>query len=208
MGRLETALVFAVSVISCMAFSLLAGWWFAVFMLATVLVLGILYSHPWFHFKEKPVLDVLCNVTGALLFLMAGWKLASPDTWPPVLPLAFAFIFVAIIYLPTVANDVPFDEAVGYRTSGVVFGAQRLLDAIIPLCAILAVLGVLVFIGPNGWQLELFAAVTLPAAWVFTWGVRKLFEPPHIRFNTGLLIYPVSALFIFYFVYAVDRVLF
>lgn len=208
MGRVETPLVFIISASLCVAFSLLAGWWFAVFMIAALLIIGVLYSHPWFHFKEKPVLDVVTNTTGVLVLIIAGWKLAAPaDVWPPVLPLVFSYIFAATIYLPTVANDVPFDEAVGYRTSGVVFGAKRLLNAMIPLCAIMTVLGVLVLIGPFEWPFRLFVAITLPAAWVFTWGMHRLFEPPHIRFDTGLLIYPVSALTIFYFVCAVDKVL-
>jgi 4-hydroxybenzoate polyprenyltransferase len=208
MGKAETPLVFIVSASMCVIFSLLAGWWFAVFILATLLILGILYSHPWFHFKAKPVLDVLTNTTGVLMLFIAGWKLAAPaGVWPPVLSLVFSFILAATLYLPTVANDVPFDEAAGYRTSGVVFGAKRLLNAMIPLCAVLTVVGVPVLIGPFEWPFRLFVAITLPAAWVFTWGMHKLFEPPHIRFDTSLLIYPVSALSLFYFVYAIDKVL-
>jgi 4-hydroxybenzoate polyprenyltransferase len=208
MGKVETPLVFMVSASMCVIFGLLAGWWFAVFIIATLLIVGVLYSHPWFHFKARPVLDVLTNTTGVLMLLIAGWTLAAPaGVWPPALPLVFSFILAAILYLPTVANDAPFDEAAGYRTSGVVFGAKRLLNAMIPLCAVLTVVGVPVLIGSFEWPFKLFIAITLPAAWVFTWGMHKLFEPPHIRFNTSLLIYPVSALSLFYFVYAVDKVL-
>lgn len=208
MGRLETVLVFAVTGIFCAAFSLLAGWWFAVFMLASVLILGILYSHPWFRLKEKPVLDIVTNAAGAVVLLIAGWKLAAPaDVWPPVLPLVFGFIFSGTLYIPSVANDVPFDEAAGFRTSGVAFGAKRLLDAMWPLCAVMTVVGVLVLIGPFEWPFKLFIAGAIPGAWVFTWGMRLLFKPPHVRFNTGLLIYPIAAMLAFFFVYAVDTVL-
>ncbi len=207
MGKLETALLFAVTGLASVGFSVLAGWWFAVFMLAGVVVLGILYSHPWFRFKELPVLDVVTNAAGAVVILIAGWKLVSPDTWPPVLPLVFGFIFSGTLYLPSVANDVPFDESVGFKTSGVVFGAKRLLDAMIPLCALMAVVAALVLAGPFEWQFKLFIAMALPGACVFTWGMRLLFKPPHIRFNTGLLIYPISGLLVFYFVYALSKLL-
>jgi 4-hydroxybenzoate polyprenyltransferase len=208
MGKLETILLFTITGVSCVVFSLLAGWWFAVFLIASMIILGPLYSHPWFRFKDKPVLDVLTNATGAVVLLIAGWKLAAPaDLWPPVLPLVFGFIFSGTLYLPSVANDVPFDEAAGFRTSGVVFGAKRLLNAMIPLCAIMTVVGILVLIGPFEWQFKLFIAGAMPGAWVFTWGMHILFEPPHIRFNTGLLIYPIAVMLVFYFVYAVDKVL-
>lgn len=207
MGKLETALLFAVTGLSSILFSLLAGWWFALFMLGGVVVLGILYSHPWFRFKELPVLDVVTNAAGAVIILIAGWKLASPDTWPPVLPLVFGFIFSGTLYLPSVANDVPFDEAVGFRTSGVVFGAKRLLDAMIPLCVLMAAVAAMVFAGPFEWQFKLFIAMALPGACVFTWGMHLLFKPPHVRFNTGLLIYPISGLLVFYFVYALSKLL-
>ncbi len=172
------------------------------------IVLGILYSHPWFRFKEKPVLDVVTNASTSVMLLIAGWKLAAPaDVWPPVLPLVFGFIFSGTLYLPSVANDIPFDEAAGFRTSGVVFGAKRLLDAMSPLCALMTVVGVLVLIGPFEWPFKLFIAGAMPGAWVFTWGMHLLFKPPHIRFNAGLLIYPISAMLLFYFVYAVNTVL-
>jgi 4-hydroxybenzoate polyprenyltransferase len=208
MGKVETPLIFAISTCACIGFGLLVSYQFAIMIFISIyFTLGILYSHPWFRFKAKPVLDVVTNAAGAVLVLMAGWKLASPTTWPPVIPLVFGFIFSGTLYLPSVANDVPFDTAAGFRTSGVVFGAKRLLNAMIPLCGLMAVVAALTLIGPYGWQFKLFVAGALPGAIVFTWGMHLLYEPPHIRFNTGLMIYPIIGMLVFYLVYALQKAL-
>jgi hypothetical protein len=34
-----------------------------------------------------------------------------------------------------------------------------------------------------------------------------LWRPPHIRFNAGLLVYPILGMLIFYFVYGVNAVM-
>ncbi len=208
MGKVETLLVFIVSALASIGFSLLAGWWFAFFNAAALLVLGFIYSSPWIHFKARAGWDVVTNSIGMTILVVAGWKLAAPaDSWPPALFLIYVFVFVFMFYLPTVANDIPFDEAAGYRNSGVVFGAKRLLNAMIPLCVILTGVGVLLLTGSYGWPLKLFIALATPCAWLFTWAVHKLYVPPHIRFDTSLLIYPVSAVAVFYFVIAVNEVL-
>ncbi|MBU4241094.1 MAG: UbiA family prenyltransferase, partial [Actinobacteria bacterium] len=54
MSTVETVLTFAITGVGCVVFSLLVNWRFAVFMLSAVLLLGILYSHPWFRLKEMP----------------------------------------------------------------------------------------------------------------------------------------------------------
>lgn len=209
MGKVETPLLFAIATLGCIGFGLLVGYQFAIFIFISIyFTLGILYSHPWFRFKDKPVLDVVTNAASAVMVLIAGWKLASPTTWPPVIPLVFGFIFSSTLYLPSVVNDIPFDEAAGFHTSGVVFGAKRCLNAMIPLCGLLTVAAVLTLIGPYGWQFKVFVAGALPGAIVFTWGMHLLYEPPHIRFNAGLLIYPLFLMLIFYLAYALQKALF
>ena len=207
MGKLETALLFLLSGLGCVVFSLLVNPGFAAFMIGSVFVLGILYSHPWFRFKNRPVLDILTNAVGANIILIAGWKAVNPATWPPFLPMVFGFIFASTLYMPSVANDVPFDKAAGFRTSGVVFGAQALLNAMIPMCALLVPVAVLIFVFPVGWAFQLFTALALPGAIVFTAGMHLLWRPPHIRFNAALLVYPIAGMLLFYFVYGVNAVL-
>lgn len=208
MGKVETPLVFAVSAMGCIGFGLLTGFWFAVFMVSATMLLGVLYSHPWFQWKAKPVLDVLCNSAGPAVILIAGWNISRPaDIWPPLLPALFGALLAMNIYLPTVGNDIPFDEAAGYRTSGVVFGAKRLVDAMIPVCVIMAVVAVLILVGDYQWQFKLFAAGGLPAMIAYTVTIRVLFKPPQAEFNPGLLVYPVTALTLFYFVYALSTAL-
>lgn len=207
-GRVETALLFLLSVLVCVLFSLLADWRVACFLVGSnIIVLGMLYSHPWFRFKNKPVLDVVTNASGACLTLIAGWKLLQPGTWPPVWPLVFGFFFSSALYMPSVANDVPFDAAAGFRTSGVVFGAKRLLNAMIPVCVILVPLAVINFIVPQSWVFKLFIGLALPGAIVFTIAMHILYHPPHIRFNAAQLVYPLLALLLFFFIYGMHAVL-
>ncbi len=208
MGRVETALLFILSALACAVFSLLVDWRLACFLFASnVLILGILYSHPWFRFKNRPVLDIVTNASGACTGLIAGWKLLQPGTWPPAWPLVFGFLFSAALYMPSVANDVPFDAAAGFRTSGVVFGAKRLLDAMIPVCVLLVPLAVINFIVPQSWVFKLFIALALPGAMVFTAAMHILYQPPHIRFNAAQLVYPLLALLLFYFIYGMHAVM-
>ncbi|WP_287154973.1 UbiA prenyltransferase family protein [Candidatus Solincola tengchongensis] len=206
MGKLETAAVFLLTAAGCVVLSLLAGREFAWFMIGSVAILGVLYSHPWFRFKNKPVLDIVTNATGACVLLTAGWKLLQPDTWPPIWPLVYGFLFASTLYMPSVANDVPFDAAAGFRTSGVVFGAERLLKAMIPMCALLIPVAVVNFIVPQSWTFKLFIALALPGALVFTAGMHLLYKPPFIRFNASLLVYPIALLWLFYFVYGLHMV--
>lgn len=208
MGRLETILLFTLTAAGCVAFSLLVNLQFAIFMVGSIIiVIGILYSHHWFRFKNKPVLDIVTNATGACLLLVAGWKAVQPSTWPPWGPLAFGFLFSATLYMPSVANDVPFDEAAGFHTSGVVFGAKRLINAMIPICFLLVPVGILNFFLPESWLFKLFIALALPGALVFTVGMHILYRPPQIRFNAALMVYPLAALAIFYFIYGVNAAL-
>jgi 4-hydroxybenzoate polyprenyltransferase len=208
MGKVETALLFLLSALGCIAMSLAVNLRFAFFLVGGIMVIiGLLYSHPWFRFKNRPVLDIATNASGAVILLIAGWKAVNPSTWPPVWPMVFGFIFSATLYIPSVANDVPFDEAAGFRTSGVVFGAKRMIDAMIPLCLLLIPVAVINFLLPVGWLFKLFFVMALPGAIVFTVGMRLLWRPPHIRFNAGLLVYPILGLLIFYFVYGVNAVL-
>ncbi len=194
MGRRETVLLFLLSAVGCVGVALLVNRPFAFFLGTGMFVIGVLYSHPWFRFKAKPVLDALTNASSACLFLVAGWKMAQPESWPPLWPLVFGFFFSATLYLPSVANDVPFDRAAGFRTSGVVFGAKRLLDAMIPLCVLLLPLAVVNLLVSQSWLFKLFIAMAWPGAVLFTWAMHHLYEPPFIRFNAALMIYPLLAL--------------
>jgi 4-hydroxybenzoate polyprenyltransferase len=207
MGKVETALIFTLSTLGCVGFSLLVSPTYCLYLVISMFILGVVYSHPWFRFKAKPVLDVVTNASAAVLILISGWKAVNAATWPPFWPLLFGFVFSATLYIPSVANDVPFDEAVGFKTSGVVFGAQACLNAMIPMCILLVPIAVVNFVLDVGWLFKLFFALALPGAIAFTIGMHLLWRPPHIRFNTSLMIYPISGMLLFYFVYGVQAVL-
>ena len=207
MSTRETVATFIITGVGCVVFSLLVNWRFAVFMLSAVLLLGVLYSHPWFRWKEKPVLDVLTNATGAVLILYAGMAVVSADN-PPFIPIIFGWFFSATLYLPSVANDAPFDEAAGYRTSGVVFGQRRLIHAMVPLTVIVVAIGVWgALSGFLNWQYRLFCAIGAPAAIVATAAVLFTFHPPHIVLNPLLLLVPLSCLLLFYIILSTYRVI-
>ncbi len=200
MSTLETVLTFAVTGIGCVVFSLLVNWRFAAFMLGAVLLLGVLYSHPWFRFKEKPVLDVVTNATGAVLVLYAGMAIVSLD-YPPIQPIVFGWLFSAAMYIPSVANDVPFDEAAGYRTSGVVFGQKRMIYAMVPLTAAIIGVGIWGVFSPTlNWQYRLFLGLGTPAAVLATTLVLLLYFPPHIQLNPHVFLVPLACLLLFYVV--------
>ncbi len=205
MGKLETVLIFLLSGLGCIGFSLAVNWQFAVFMVGGIMIIiGILYSHPWFRFKNKPVLDIVTNAAGACILLVAGWKVVQPDTWPLLWSLSFGFVFSATLYMPSVANDVPFDEAAGFHTSGVVFGAKHLIDAMIPMCVLLVPITVVNLVISQTWLFKLFFILGLPGAIAFTIWMHLVWRPPYIRFNAGLMVYPITAMLLFYFVYGVS----
>ena len=200
MSRLETVLLFTLTGVGCVVFSLLVNWRFAAFMLGSVLLLGILYSHPWFRFKELPVLDIATNATGAVLILCAGMAIVSSDL-PPIQPVVFGWLFACNLYMPSVANDAPFDAAAGYRTSGVVFGQKRLIYAMIPVSALCVAAGIWAVLSPSlNWQYRLFNGLGIFAAVGFTVFLILIYRPPHIELNANLIIYPLAILLLFYFV--------
>lgn len=200
MSRLETVLIFAVSGVGCVVFSLLVNLRFAAFMVGSVFLLGFLYNHPWFSFKSKPVLDIVTNATGAVLILCAGMAIVSSD-WPPIQPIVFGWLFAADLYMPSVANDAPFDEAAGYRTSGVVFGQSNLIYAMIPTTVLCTAVGIWAALSTSlNWQYRLFNGLGIFAAIGFMVLMFMLYRPPHIELNTNLMIYPLAGLLLFYFV--------
>lgn len=205
MSKLETVLVFSITGVGCVVFSVLVNWRFAVFMLSAVLLLGMLYSHPWFRFKEKPVLDIVTNATGAVLILYAGMAIVSMDN-PPFIPILFGWLFSAAMYMPSVANDEPFDKAAGYRTSGVVFGQKRLVYAMIPVVALMVPVGIWGALSTSlNWEYRLFCLLGTGAAILATATVWLLFNPPHIELNPDFYLVPLAALLLVYFVVSIVK---
>jgi 4-hydroxybenzoate polyprenyltransferase len=199
MSRLETILAFSVSLIGCVVFSFLVNVRFAAFLIGSMVVLiGVLYSHPWFRFKAKPVLDVVTNATGAVLILCAGMAVVSSD-FPPIQPIIFGWLFSANLYMPSVANDAPFDGAAGYRTSGVVFGQRRLIHAMVPATVLVTAAGIWAVLSHSlNWQYRLFNGLGIFAAIGLTILMFALFHPPHIELNANIIIYPLAAMLLFY----------
>jgi 4-hydroxybenzoate polyprenyltransferase len=199
MSTADTIFFFLFSLVGCVVFSLLVNLRFTMFMLAVVFLIGVLYSHPSFRFKAKPVLDVLTNATGAVLILITGMSIVSSD-FPPAIPMIFGWFFAATLYMPSVANDAPFDAAAGFRTSGVVFGQRRLLLATIPTTIICVGVGIWAVLTPSlSWQYRLFDGLGIFAAVGFTALMFYLWHPPHIELNALILVVPVTVGLLFYF---------
>jgi 4-hydroxybenzoate polyprenyltransferase len=205
MGKAETTLAFSASAVGCLLFSLMTGYRFAVYMVSFGVVIGLLYSHPWFRLKARPLTDILCNVAGMTLPILAGLSLSVEDL-PPVLFLVWWALFVTVVYIPTVVNDVPFDEAAGYRTSGVTFGAARLLYSMIPLTVAMVVPGVLVAVSGAAWQYRLMAGLGTVLAVAGVTVVLYCWKPPHIDLDPNWVLVPMNLFIIFFFTCGIVRV--
>ncbi len=196
MSRGETWAAFAVSGAGCIALSLAVNYRFAAFIIAFALVVGLLYSHPWFRLKARPVTDILVNVAGMGFTLLAGLSF-SVGYLPPVLFLVWGGLFVTVMYIPTVVNDVPFDEAAGYRTSGVYFGASRLLYSMAPLALAMIPLGVLVALdGSAPWQYRAAAAAGTPLTIAGTAVIFRLWRPPRVELNPDIVLVPMDVVIV------------
>ncbi len=205
MGRTETVLAFAISAAGCVAFSLLVSLRFAAFIVGFALVVGLFYSHPWFRLKARPVTDMLCNVLGMGFSLFAGLSLGG-DYSPPVLFLVWGALFITVLYIPTVVNDVPFDQAAGYKTSGVFFGASRLLYSIIPLTLAMIPIAVLVSVnGTTPWMFSFLAAGGTFLAIIGVAAVIYRWRPPRIELDPNVVLVPMDILIAGLVVYSCIR---
>jgi 4-hydroxybenzoate polyprenyltransferase len=203
MGRAETWLAFGLSLAGCIGLSLAVNYRFAIFIIGFAVVVGLLYSHSWFRLKAKPVTDILCNVTGMGFALLAGLAFSTHDL-PSVLFLIWGGLFVTVMYIPTVVNDVPFDEAAGYKTSGAYFGASRLLYSMAPMALAMVPLGILVALnGSAAWQYRWVAAIGTPLTIAGTAVIFYLWRPPRIELDPNIVLIPMDLLIVALVVYGV-----
>lgn len=167
------------------------------------MLVGFLYSHPLVRLKARPVTDILCNVTGMGFTLLAGMSLGV-GYLPPVLFLARGGLFVAVVYIPTVVNDVPFDGAAGYKTSGVVFGAELLLHAMIPITVAMVPLAVLTAVSRTAaWQFRVAAPLGTVLATAGVAAVFYFWRPPHVDLDPNLVLMPMDLLIVFFMAYGI-----
>lgn len=205
MGKAETWVAFAVSAAACVGLSFAVGYRFAIFAIGFLVVIGVLYSHPWFRLKARPVTDILCNVTGMGFSLLAGLALGG-SAIPPVAFLVWGGLFITVMYIPTVVNDVPFDEAAGLKTSGVYFGASRLLYAMVPIVIAMIPVGVLVVLNASAaWEYRWIAALGTPLSMAGTAVIFYLWHPPHIDLNPDVVLYPMDLAIVALIVYGAIR---
>jgi len=201
MGKVETWVAFAVSAAGCVGLSLAVGYRFAIFTIGFMVVIGVLYSHPWFRLKARPVTDILCNIIGMGFSLLAGLALGG-SALPPVWFLVWGGLFIAVMYIPTVVTDVPFDGAAGLKTSGVYFGASRLLHAMVPLVVAMIPVGVLVILNTSAaWEYRWIAALGTPLSIAGTAVIFYLWEPPHIDLNPDVVLLPMDLAIVALIVY-------
>ena len=203
MSRLETVLAFALSGAGAIVLSLLAGRRVGFYIIGFALVVGLFYSHPWFRLKARPLTDILCNVAGMGFTLIAGMSLGV-SYLPPVLFLVWGGLFVTVLYIPSVVNDVPYDGRAGYKTSGVFFGAERLLLSTVALTAAMVPLAVLVVLnGAAPWQFKAVVIIGTLATIAGVAVVLHLWRPPHIDLNPNAVLIPMYAFIAFFLVYGV-----
>ncbi len=205
MGKWETRLLFTLSILGCLGFAALVNWRFLIAMpLVEIVVLGLVYNHPWIHFKAKPGVDIFTIALAASLEMLAGWLIVAPR-WPAFEPLVWGFVFAMTLYLPTVSNDMVFDEQAGYRTSAIVFGAKPLMNAMFPSLLLLVAVSIPNFIVPVGWVWQLLVGFGTLFAMGYTAIIHWRWDETvvHTRFNPWILVGPVIAGTAFFFVLAI-----
>ena len=206
MGSAETAAVFAVSGLGCVALSLLVGYRFAAFWIPFPVVVGFLYSHPWVRLKARPVTDIICNILGMGFALFAGLSLGG-SIRPSVMFMVWGSVFIAIVYIPTVVNDAPFDQAAGYRTSAVFFGPGRLLYSTVPLLVASIPLAVLLAASSSEpWQFRIAAPLGSALAMAGVAVVIHQWRPPRVELNPNLVLIPMDLLVVFFLAYGFIRI--
>jgi chlorophyll synthase len=127
--------------------SLLFAWlinYYFFLIIITVDIVGYVYSMPPTRLKTKPVGDIICNMLlGGGIFI--GGLVIGGDNINPFMILG-GFIMAAIFYLPTVVTDYEFDKKASLKTSAVVFTPKKLIRAMYPLTAILAIVCLIVYL--------------------------------------------------------------
>lgn len=117
---------------------------FALLVISSCLVGGILYSHPKIRLKAKPLGDILCISLLGLLVPSAGYLLGY-GVMPSPLMMLFWFLVTATGYTATVMSDYEFDIKAGLRTSAVFFGKSGLLKIMVVGCILSLVVAIFIF---------------------------------------------------------------
>jgi 1,4-dihydroxy-2-naphthoate octaprenyltransferase len=97
----------------------IGGLFLAIFMLT-----GIFYSVAPFQWKDRPLLGLVANASGALLIFTAGWWSAQVDWHLPILHALPYMLAVAAVYLYTTLLDVDGDAGTQKLTFGVRYGMR------------------------------------------------------------------------------------
>lgn len=93
-----------------------------VLFLLIFLLTGIVYSFRPFRWKDKPILGLIANISGALLIFSSGWIIKGLPT-QELLSHAFPYLCaVGAVYLYTTLPDAKGDTATQKVTFGVKYG--------------------------------------------------------------------------------------
>jgi 1,4-dihydroxy-2-naphthoate octaprenyltransferase len=109
--------------------ALVVGFRFA-FLYATVMLLSVAYSHPWFRWKAKALVSLLVVAVGQGAVGYAGGWLCGAEpphsllALNPLLGLSVATFSAVGLYPLTQIDQIDEDRARGDRTFAVVFGAD------------------------------------------------------------------------------------
>ena len=175
----ECVILCVVTAVLSIVFGWLVNYLIAIFMFASCIVGGILYSHPAIRLKAKPGADILCMASLSMILFTSGYFVARGDipTWQMLL---FFAIITAIVYIPTVISDYKFDLKAGIRTSAVVFG-QRNLVRVMWFFAIGAIpVTWLIWIGDYPSSTKVFVTLACVDAVIGTIIVWKSLDPPDL----------------------------
>jgi 4-hydroxybenzoate polyprenyltransferase len=150
----------------------LVGITFALLVIFSCLVGGILYSHPKIRLKAKPLGDILCISLLGLLVPSAGYLLGY-GVLPTPLMMLFWFLVTATGYTATVMSDYEFDIKAGLRTSAVFFGKGGLLKIMVVGCTLSLVVAFFIFRDTHMYPVgtRYFAVIALAIVIMLTAGI-------------------------------------
>ncbi|UCD13718.1 MAG: hypothetical protein JSW60_09205 [Thermoplasmatales archaeon] len=111
-----------------------------------------------------------------------------------------AFIMAPIFYMPTVVTDHEFDKKVGLKTSAVVFGLKKILQAMYLLTIMLVIIRLMLFLFFNV-ELKMFALLIIIYTIVFTVASHSRIKEERLYLHENWILIPfalISAAFIIY----------
>ncbi len=175
--------------------SLLVGLVFILCILALDCI-AFVYSLEPFRMKKRPFGDILCNALLGEFFFLGGMAIGK-ILWNPLL-LLIVLLIASNFYIPTVMTDYEFDKKAGLRTSAVVYGGQRLIDAMYFLTAAICITGVILVLSAS-FEVQVITLLMTVYTPIFTVIVKRRFKDNRLMLHQNWILVPFGCLTLVFF---------